>query len=184
MILELIKYLQDIAKKHKLINYVGYKKSININHQNNVRYFQFIIDSEALLEKQVVDGILTLRLNVDVLGFVDDGTSEVEIQDMALHILLDWMEYINNDNEYPNLEVYDYSIASYSEYTDDNASGVRCTMQLIIPSPVNICEYKDNFIDKEEEIIDEIEMIPNTDCSNVILNKEESNLILNPIKLK
>ena len=70
-------------------------------------------------------------------------------------------------------EIRDYSIISYSEYSDDNCSGVRGTLQLLIPSPINLCEYKDNFIEKEEEVTVDID-IDITD---------ENKLILNPIKL-
>lgn len=173
----------EIATQHKAVNKVGYKRQININDQSNEKYFQFIIDNESLLEKQLVEGIMTLRLNIDVLGFISSDLTVLDIQDTALHIILDFMEYINNDTTYYNLEVRDYSIASYSEYTDDNCAGVRATIQLIVPNPINICEYRDNFIEKEEEVKVEMDINPENNCSNTSFNTT-SNLILNPIKLK
>lgn len=184
MISELITYLMNTAKKHKAVNFVGYKRQVNINDQNNTEYYQFIIDNEGLLEKQIVEGILTLRLNIDVLGFVSSDLTVLDIQDTALHIILDFMEFINNDREYYNLEVRDYSIASFSEYTDDNAAGIRATIQLIVPSPINLCEYKDNFIEKEEEVKVDIDINPSSDtCTNTKFNGT-SDLIISPIKLK
>ena len=183
MIQELTTYLLDTAKKHKAVNSVGYKRNININDQSNEKYFQFIIDSEQILEKQLVEGIMTLRLNVDVLGFISSDLTVLDVQDTALHIILDYIEFINADTTYYNLEVRDYSIASYSEYTDDNAAGVRATIQLIVPNPINICEYRDNFIEKEEEVKVEMDINPENNCSNTSFNNT-SNLILNPIKLK
>lgn len=184
MIQELTTYLLNTAKKHKAVNSVGYKRTININDQSNEKYYQFIIDNEQILEKQIVEGILTLRLNVDVLGFVPEGLTVLDVQDTALHIILDFMEYINNDTEYYNLEVRDYSIVSYSEYTDDNCAGIRASIQFIIPSPINLCEYRDNFIEKEEEVKVDMDINP-TDCkTNNNYNTNTSTLILNPIKLK
>lgn len=183
MISELITYLMNTAKQHKAVNYVGYKREVNINDQNNTKYYQFIIDNEGLLEKQIVEGILTLRLNIDVLGFVTSDSNVLGVQDTALHIILDFMEYINNDMEYYNLEVRDYSIASFSEYTDDNCAGIRATIQLIVPSPINICEYKNNFIEKSEEEIPVIEISNGDECTNTKYNTT-SNLIISPIKLK
>lgn len=181
MISQLINYLLNIAKKHILVNYVGYNRKINVNSQNNTRYYQFIIDNESLLEKQIVEGILTLRLNIDVLGFVDSSTNVLEVQDNALHCILDVMEYIDND-DFP-IEVRDYSIVSFSEYSDDNSAGIRTTLQLVIPSPINLCEYKDNFIDKEEEVETEIELNVDDDkCTNINYNSSTS-INLNPIKL-
>ena len=183
MISELITYLINTAQKHKAVNYVGYKRQININDQHNTKYYQFVIDNESLLEKQIVEGIMTLRLNIDVLGFISSDLTVLDVQDTALHIILDYIEYINADTTYYNLEVRDYSIASYSEYTDDNAAGVRATIQLIVPNPINICEYRDNFIEKEEEVKVEMDINPENNCSNTSFNNT-SNLILNPIKLK
>lgn len=184
MISELITYLLHTAKQHKAVNYVGYKRQININDQHNTKYYQFVIDNESLLEKQLVEGIMTLRLNIDVLGFIYSDLTVLDVQDTALHIILDFMEFINNDSTYYNLEVRDYSIASYSEYTDDNSAGVRCTMQLIVPNPINLCEYRDNFIEKEQETEVEIDMNPENECSNIKYNNNESDLIISPIKLK
>lgn len=175
---QLIEYIQNIAKQHKAVNYTSYKQQIDINHQNNYRYFQFNIDDEVLLEKQLVEGILTARLNIDVLGFVTPDSTPLIIQDTALHIMLDVIEYINNDNF---VEVRDYSIVSFSNYTDDNCSGIRTSLTLVIPSPINICEYKDNFIEKEEETEDELELIPDNECCEY--KQMNNNLILNPIKL-
>ena len=180
MIKQLIEYIQNIAKQHKAVNYTSYKQQIDINHQNNYKYFQFNIDDEVLLEKQLVEGILTARLNIDILGFVTPEQTPLIIQDTALHIMLDVIEYLNNDNF---LEIRDYSIVSFSNYTDDNCSGIRCTLQLVIPSPINICEYKDNFIEKEEETEDELELIPDNECCEY-KQMNNNNLILNPIKLK
>lgn len=181
MIKEFINYILDIAKYHKAINYVGYKRNININDGHNTKYYQFIIEDECFLEKQLIEGILTLRLDIDVMGFVTSDVTVLDVQDNALHILLDVIEFINNGDM---VEVRDYSFISFSEYTDDKASGVRASVQFIIPSPINICEYKDNFIEKEEEVTVDIDITPSNECSNTSFITDENKLILNPIKLK
>lgn len=182
MIAELVNYLLDTAKKHKAVNYVGYKRDLNINDQHNNPYYQFIIETDSLLEKQIVEGIITLKINIDILGFITEDTNVLKVQDNALHIALDFMEFINNNTEYP-LEVRDYSILSFDEYTDDNCSGVNITLQLVIPSPLNICEYEDNFIEKEEPIIEELELSNGDDCTNEKFQYKQG-LDLKPIKLR
>ena len=49
------------------------------------------------------------------------------------------------------LRVYDYSILTVSHYTDDNAAGVKLSLVLQMPSPLNWCELDDNFDDEEHE---------------------------------
>ena len=68
MIKEFINYILDIAKYHKAINYVGYKRNININDGHNTKYYQFIIEDECFLEKQLIEGILTLRLDIVIIN--------------------------------------------------------------------------------------------------------------------
>lgn len=183
MINELVTYLLDIAKKHKAVNYVGYKRQINLNNQNNTPSFQFIIENDGLMEKQVVEGIITVRYNIDILGYVEKENTVLMVQDNALHIALDFMEYINNTYDYP-IEIKDWSILSFSEYTDDNSAGVRVSLKLAIPNPINICEYRDNFIEKEEPILPELDLSGSDECTNTKFTEGKTELNLNPIRLK
>ena len=180
MIQQLINYLLETAKRHKAVSYAAYKRDWNINDMHNHKYYQFIIDDECLLDTLVSEsGILTLKLSAVVLGFVKTNESVLKTQETALHIVLDWMEKIKTTNEL-QLQIRDYSILSFSEYTDDNCSGVKVDIQFVIPSPVNLCEFENNFIDKEEEEVDNI-----INLDNVKLPiKEDKPITLRPIRLK
>lgn len=150
MISELINYLLEVAKKHKLVRTAKYKRHFNINDQNNHKYYQFIIDDENMVEKQVTEGILTYKTSILILGFVKTDTTVLEVQENALHIGLDWMQYLKVQREMP-LQIRDFSILSFSEYSDDNSAGVKLDIQFVIPEPTNLCTWEDNFSDKEEE---------------------------------
>lgn len=183
MIKELTDYLLEIAYKHISVERVGYEREININDSHNHKSFQFIIENDSpLLEKQIIEGILTLRLSIDIIGFVDNKTSVIDIQDNALHIALDWMEYINNHEPY-NLDIRDYSILALTEYTDDNSSGIRLSLKLAIPNPINICEYEEHFIDKPEPQEETLDLTNGDECTNSHFNNEDNTLKLNPLKL-
>lgn len=183
MIKELITFLLESFYKHKMVSYVKYQEDIYINSQNDNPYYQVSIDSDgSRLDKQITEGIITLQYNITVLG------REKEIitaQDNALHIFLDVLEYMQNKKD--NLSVHDYSVLSLSEYTDDKASGIRATLQLAVPSPINLCEYMDN-IDEEKEIAikeNTLEMEGNDPCTS---SKNESfsddkEITLKPIKI-
>ena len=181
MIKELITYLLKTAKKHNLINSVAYKSAIDINQQNNEMYYQFIIDNEQLLNKQITEGILTLNISTFILGFVTNN-DVITVQDNALHIALDIMQYINNNSEYP-LQIRDYSILSFSEYSDDNCAGVKLDMQLSIPSPINICTYQENFTETplEDDIINDLTLYSSDECTRL---KSSKNGQIQPLTLK
>ena len=183
MISETINYLLGIASKHKLINSIGYKETYNFNDNHNDKQFQFIIDSTNLIEKNMTENVIKYKLEIYCLGFVKTNMTILDIQDQATHMLIDFINYIDNDNTYP-IEVNDWSILSFSEYTDNKSSGARLTLDIIIPNILNLCEYRDNFIEKEEEIKVEMDINP-VDCNtNNNYNTNTSTLIINPIKLK
>lgn len=184
MIKELINYLLDTAYKHKSVGFVSYKREININDSHNEKSFQFFIESDSgFIEKQIVEGIITLRLDFDIIGFVGSDTSTLDIQDEALHIGFDFLEYIKNQSEYP-IEIHDFSFLALTEYTDNDASGVRLSVKFTIPNIVNLCEYKDNFIDKPIEPTEELKLSNGDECTNEKFVTKGSTLKLNPIRLK
>lgn len=184
MINELITYLLTTARKHKSVNYIAYARDVNINHQHNNKSYQFIIDSEQLLESTNNEGIMNIKFNVTVMGFKANNVNKLQIQDTSLHILLDWIEYIDNDKTYPNIYVNNYSVVSFDEFTDDNSVGIRATISLTVPSPINLCEYKDNFIEKTTNEIPTIDMnVTDDKCTNSKWDMK-TDLTLNPIKLR
>lgn len=182
MIKELIDEILTLAYKHVSVGSVRYDREININDFHGNKGFQVIVESDSsLLEKQVVEGIITLTLSMDILGFVGKN-KVIEVQDEALHIGLDIMQYIQ-DNMY-HMEIRDYSFLSLTEYSDDNSSGVRITLKLAVPSPINICMYEDNFIEKQEEEEQAIDLTNGDECTNSKFVEEGTELKLKPIRLK
>lgn len=177
MIEQLISYILTTAKRHKAVNYAAYKRAWNINDQHNHKYFQFILDDECMLDTLVSEsGILTLKLQALILGFVQRGESVLNAQETALHIALDMIAKLEVQREIP-LQIRDYSVVSFSEYTDDNSAGVKLDLQLVIPSPINLCEFEDNFIDKTEEKDEEI------DIDSTLPIKKDKEITLKPIRL-
>lgn len=189
MIKQFTDYLLSTASRHKAVNTVAYKRDVNINHQHNTPYYQFIMDDENLITKLLTQGLITYRTNVTVLGFVTSDDTVINVQETALHIALDWMEYIATDPNGFGLLIHDYSILSFSEYTDDNCAGVRLTITFTIPSPINLCEFQSNFIDKDITT-DEDDTLTlaykDDECTNTTFtpHNNNTNLNLNPIRLK
>lgn len=180
MIKQLVDLLLESFYKHKMVSFVKYQEDIYINAQNDNDYYQVSIESDGdRLEKQITEGILTIEYNITILGREDVLTA----QDNSLHILLDTLEYLQAQY---NLNVRDYSVLSLSNYTDDRASGIRATVQFTIPSPLNLCEYMDNF--DEDKIIpiheNDLELDSSDSCTNSYNKTDSDNdITLNPIKL-
>ena len=164
MITDVVNTILDIAKKHISINSVEYKKKLNINDSHNSGNFQFILTDDGLFEKQLVEGVSTIKLNGYIVAFSKKGDSVIQKQDEAMHIFLDILEYIGSNELW--LETRDYSAIGISEYSDNNCSGIYFSIQFIIPTPVNLCEWESHFIDKPDEPIKYTELADSDPCTN------------------
>ena len=111
-----------------------------------------------------------------ILGFVDDENPILDVQNNAYTIAADIIAKIDTDDEYKGfLSVHDYSIVTLSHYTDDDAAGVKLSLVLAMPSPVDLCELDENFNDEPYE--------PEQD-GEITINKDDvGDITIKPIKL-
>ena len=155
MLKDIINILKDISLKHKGVCTFRYQSDILNNAQNNHKYYQVYVDDVSLHQINITTNIFKAEFEIYVLGFVDDENDILTVQNNAYTIAADIIAYIDTKNEFKGvLSVYDYSILTISHYTDDNAAGVKLSLVLQTPSPVNLCELDDNFNDepyKEED---------------------------------
>jgi hypothetical protein len=86
------------------------------------------------------------------------------------------MAYIDTQDAFQGiLRVYDYSILTLSHYSDDDSAGVKLSLVLQMPSPVDLCTLDENFNDEPYS--------GDTD-TEITINKDEIGEIdINPIKL-
>lgn len=176
MLKDVINILKDISLKHKGVRTFKYQSDIYNNAQNNHKYYQVYVDDVSLHELNITTNIFKARFEVYILGFTDDNNTILDVQNNAYTIAADIMAYIDTQEAFKGiLRVYDYSILTVSHYTDDNAAGVKLSLVLEMPSPVNLCTLEDNFNDEpyEEEPDKEIDLNTN----------EVGDIVLKPIEL-
>lgn len=176
MLKDVVNIIKDISLRHKGVRTFKYQSEILNNAQNNNAMYQVYVDDVSLHELNITTNIFKAKFEIYILGFVDDDTTVLEVQNNAYTVACDIMAYIDIKDEFKGvLSVYDYSILTLSHYTDDNAAGVKLSLVLEMPNPVNLCELDDNFNDEpyEEETDNEID----------INNEEIGDIDINPITL-
>ena len=176
MLRDVVNIIKDISLRHKGVRTFRYQSEILNNAQNNHAMYQVYVDDVSLHELNITTNIFKAKFEIYILGFVDDDTTVLEVQNNAYTVACDIMAYIDIKDEFKGvLSVYDYSILTLSHYTDDNAAGVKLSLVLQMPNPVNLCELDDNFNDEpyEDEPDSEID----------INNEEIGDLDINPITL-
>lgn len=177
MVKQFIENILHIAKQHILVGDTTYKREWNVNDQHNTRYYQFIISNEGLLQ-QVTTSAMKYKTNILVLG----RGETIDVQDEALHIFLDVLEMIND--EMKDVEIEEWSCMDIVEYSDDNCSGIRATVTFILPIPINLCEYKEHFVEKQELETVNLDLVVEDECTKQINTKSSNKKIdLQPLKL-
>ena len=176
MLKDVIDILKDISLKHKGVKTFRYQSDKLNNAQNNHEYYQVYVDDISMHELNITTNIFKAKFEIYILGFTDDEHPILDIQNDCYTIACNIMGKIDTDEAFRGiLSVYDYSILTLAHYTDDDAAGVKLSLVLQMPSPLNLCTLDENFDDEphEEEKDHEID----------IKNKEVGELDIKPIKL-
>ena len=176
MLKDVINILKNISLRHNGVKTFRYQSKILNNAQNSHKMYQVYVDDISLHELNITTNIFKAQFEIYILGFVDDENTVLDVQNNAYTIACDIMAKIDIDDAYKGiLSVYDYSILTLSHYTDDNAAGVKLSLVLQMPNPVNLCTLDDNFNDEPYE--DE----PDNEIN--VNNDEIGDIDINPITL-
>lgn len=154
MIKDVIDVLKNAALRHKGVRTFRYQGDDLNNAQNNYKGYQVYVDDISHHQLNITTGIFRVEFQIYVLGFADgtSGNTILDVQNDAYTIACDIMAFIDTQDEYRGiLSVYDYSILTLSHYTDDNSAGVKLSLVLEMPSPLNWCTLDDNFNDEPYE---------------------------------
>lgn len=177
MLKDVIEILRDISLRHKGVYTFRYQGDDLNNAQNNHRGYQVYVDDINLHELNITTNIFKVSLEIYVLGQPDgtSGNTVLDVQNNAYTIACNIMAFIDTQDEFKGiLSVYDYSILTLARYTDDSSAGVKLSLVLQMPSPVNLCTLDENFndepyedeedheIDVNEEEVGDIDITPIT----------------------
>lgn len=171
MIVDLVEIFRNISLRHKGVRTFRYTGDDLINAQNSHEYYQVIMDTVQLHELNITTNIFTVNLDIYILGF---GRDIAMVQDRAYTIGVDILAYIDN-NYLGVLSVHDYSILTLSRYSDDESHGIKISLELAMPSPLNLCTYEENFNEEPYE--------PEPDHEIDVPEEEVGDLDINVIKL-
>lgn len=151
MIKDLVNIIKDVCLRHKGVCTFRYQSNIYNNAQNNYKPFQVYLDDVSYHNLNITTNIFTAEFNMYILSQPSkDKDGILEVQDAAYTIAADIVAYL--DYNYRGvMNMHDYAIMTLSHYSDDDSAGVRLSITLEVPSPVNLCDLDDNFNDEPYE---------------------------------
>lgn len=181
MFKQIIDYIISIALRHKAVFFAKYLNRSYINQQNNNGYYQVNVNTDVYSQLliSVPNQPFTLTINIDILGFPTKEHTVLDCQSDALQIGVEVLHYIAHDETFMGrVQIHNYSFLALDEFTDDRSAGQRLTLEMVIPNPINLCTFKDNFLDEPKIIETEDKDI---DLKDVNPPSEANNLVLKPI---
>ena len=150
MYYNLIDKLIKLFLTHKDVYTVLYQNKLFNNAQNNYKPIQVYIESQSYSRLNIGTGIFIVELNIWILRQPsNDRNGVLSAQSQCYGIANSVINHI----DFSNASVYDYSIVTVSEVTDDNSSGVRMTLQLQVPLE-GLCdddEWREEPISQQEK---------------------------------
>lgn len=178
MIKDVIEILRDISLRHKGVYTFRYQDDMLNNAQNNYPGYQVYVSDTSMHQLNITTNIFKAEFQIYIIGHAtgESGNTILDVQNDAYTIAVDIMAMIDTLEAYRGvLSVYDYSILVLSHYTDDDSAGVKLSLVLEMPSPLNWCTLDDNFDDEPHEDEPDKEIDIKTD--------EIGDIDINPIHL-
>ena len=154
MLKDIIEILKNVSLKHRGVYTFKYQDKVYNNQQNNYRTYQVYCDDVSLHELNITTGIFTSKFELYILAQPngESGNTILDVQNNAYTIAVNILAFIDSQDAFSAvLSVHDYSILTLSHYSDDDSAGVKLSLVLQMPSPLNWCTLEENFDDEPHE---------------------------------
>lgn len=151
MLQDLTTILSETFRKYKTVKSFSYKDITLFNQQGNDEMFQVLVEDSPFFELNITNQIFKASYEIYILSTPSkDESSILNVQDTAFDIAVNVIEFIDN-NFKGVMSVYDYSILLLSHFTDNDSCGVKLSIILQVPNPVDLCRYDENFNEEPYE---------------------------------
>ena len=180
IIKQIVNTFYNLAEKHKLVRSFTYDRVSKKKGTGEQLYPMVFLEDPIYLNKsQPLQRQIPVQVNVDITmlpqafnNFNVRQLTEVECQNLCHQIALSFVSKIRQDNknifDRQGLEIDNYSFITLRNWGDDNASGIRMTLNLLVDSDIQLCDIDEHFDpDKEfnlSDLLDDIDTDDATGC--------------------
>lgn len=162
IIRNIIDVFYTLSREHKLVRSFIYDRVSKKKGTGEQKYPSvFLEDPIYIRTSEPLDGKVPVQVNFDITclphafnNYNVKQLKEEECQNICHQIALHFIAKLRQDNKdletRNGVEVQDYSFVTLRNWGDDNASGVRCTINLLVDSDIQLCDIDEHF-DPEKE---------------------------------
>lgn len=164
IIKKIVDTFYKLSKEHKLVRSFIYDRISKKKGTGEQLYPQVFLEDPIYINKsQPLQRQIPIQVNFDITclphafnNYNVEQLTEEQCQNVCHEIALSFISKIRQDNKnilkdtFQGIEIDEYSFLTLRNWGDDNASGIRCTLNLLIDSDIQLCDIDEHF-DPEKE---------------------------------
>ena len=162
IIKNIIDTFYQLSKEHKLVRSFIYDRISKKKGTGEQLYPSVLLEDPIYIRASApMDGKVPVQVNFDVTclpqafnNYNVTQLTEEECQNVCHQIALHFVAKLRQDNKEfetrTGVDVVDYSFITLRNWGDDAAAGVRCTINLLVDSDIQLCDIDEHF-DPEKE---------------------------------
>lgn len=162
MIKNIIDTFYKLSKEHKLVRSFIYDRVSKKKGTGEQMYPSVLLEDPIYIKPSApIDGKIEVQVNFDITclpqafnNYNVKQLTEEECQNVCHSIALNFVAKLRQDNKEwetrNGVEVSNYSFYTLRNWGDDNAAGIRCTINLLVDSDIQLCDVDEHF-DPEKE---------------------------------
>lgn len=164
IIKKIVDTFYKLSKEHKLVRSFIYDRISKKKGTGEQLYPQVFLEDPIYINKsQPLQRQIPIQVNFDITclphafnNYNVEQLTEEQCQNVCHEIALSFISKIRQDNKnilkdnYQGIEIDEYSFLTLRNWGDDNASGIRCTLNLLVDSDIQLCDIDEHF-DPEKE---------------------------------
>jgi len=144
---DIVNIIRDTFGRFKGVGTTRYQGDDLNNAQHNDKTLQVYIDDISYHQLNITTNVFTVEYNIYILGHpTEEPDGILDIQDQAYNVAANVIAYLDYNSSFRGiLSIHDYSIITVAHYTAQDSAGVKISLQLEVPSPVNLCDIDSLF---------------------------------------
>lgn len=167
MIKSIVNTFYKVAEQHKLVRSFKYDRVSKGGGVGEDKYPQLFLEDSIFVDNgSITGGNVSITINFDVTmipqAFENYNVRQLSVEEcqtvsmeIALNVIAKLREiynaYDDKDNEgMAEMSIDRYNFMTLRHWYDDDASGVRCTLNLKMANPIQFCDLDEHF-DKDKE---------------------------------
>ena len=170
IIKKIIDTFYNLSKEHKLVRSFAYGNVSKKKGTGEQMYPEVLLEDPIYIQlSEPLEGQVPVQVNFDVTclpqafnNFNVKQLDEADCQNICHQIALSFISKLRFDNKdftkpvYNGIQVDNYSFLTLRHWGDDDAAGIRCTLNLMVDSDIQLCDIDEHFDPEKEFDLDNL----------------------------